>query len=279
MPLYLTCQLDGNVIHGKDKPEGFGSLFHYLLGAYAIAKRKNIQFYYTPITNVGHCEGTQEEWDKKCNDLIKKYLLPNLILELDNKTIIHIKCKEDIDKYDVSEDNIILNLNHGNMKGELDGDITLLSNIRDDLINYYYNNYSKNINININVALHIRKFNNFDCDLSPFREYYQPGNFMNTYFINKINEIYNNLNNENMIFHIYSQGNENEFKSFMELDKNIVLHLNESMIDTFHSFINADIFVMSKSCLSYIAAIYSKGFKMIRPVYPHPFLSDVYITY
>lgn len=275
MPLYITCILDGNLIHGKDKPEGFGSLFHYLLGAYAIAKRKNIQFYYTPITNVGHCEGNQEEWDKKCNYLITKYLLPNLILELDNKKIINID-RDDIVKYNKSDENIILNLNHWNMKIELDGDFTLLSDIRDDLINYYQSKYKK-IN-KIDVALHIRKFNNIDCDLNPIREYYQPGNFMNTYFINKINEIYDNLNNENMIFHIYSQGDEYEFRSFIDLDKKVILHLNESMIDTFHDLINADVFIMSKSCLSYIAAIYSTGFKMIRPNYFHKLLSDVYIA-
>lgn len=276
MPAYLTCKLDGNVIHGKDKPEGLGSLFHYLLGAYVIARINNIQFYYTPITNVGHYEGNQEEWDKKCNDLIIEYLLPGLVLELDNKTIINNIEREDIKKYVDSKENIVLNINYLHMKWQLDENIAFLSYIRDDLINYYQSKY-KRIN-KIDVALHIRKFNNIDCDINPIREYYQPGNFMNTYFINKINEIYDNLNNENIIFHIYSQGNENEFKSFMELNKKIALHLNESMIDTFHDLINADIFVMSKSCLSYIAAIYSTGFKMIRPNYFHKLLSDVYIT-
>ena len=60
------------------------------------------------------------------------------------------------------------------------------------------------------------------------------------------------------VFHIYSQGDEEDlWDAFKEDD--IVLHINESVEDTFTSMVLADVLVTSRSSFSYTAALLSEG--------------------
>lgn len=60
-----------------------------------------------------------------------------------------------------------------------------------------------------------------------------------------------------VIFHIFSEGKEEEFTKFRSLGT--VLHLNEDIKTTFHALVSADILVTSKSAFSYTAALLSDG--------------------
>lgn len=76
-----------------------------------------------------------------------------------------------------------------------------------------------------------------------------------SYYLSIINEI--RINNKNVLFHIYSEGKEEDFSNFVSEDT--VLHINKTVIDTFTALVHADILVTSPSSFSYCAAFLSKG--------------------
>jgi hypothetical protein len=68
--------------------------------------------------------------------------------------------------------------------------------------------------------------------------------------------------NDNITFHIYSQGDESSFSLYSNLKDDttdIKLHLNESIPETFNGLLFSNILITSKSSLSYIAALLSKA--------------------
>ena len=59
------------------------------------------------------------------------------------------------------------------------------------------------------------------------------------------------------MFHIYSQNDISDYSNYCLTD--IELHLNDDLFNTFTGMVSADILVMSRSSLSYVAAILSDG--------------------
>lgn len=122
--------------------------------------------------------------------------------------------------------------------------------------------YEKNKNIfkdGFNVAIHIRRQNKHDGGAWK--------SWMHTddkYVINLIENIRKKYKEKNPTFHIYSQGDINRFNNF--LDKDILLHLNTDIKETFLSFVSADILCTSASTFSYTAALLSNG-----KIYYHDF--------
>ena len=66
--------------------------------------------------------------------------------------------------------------------------------------------------------------------------------------LDKIKHIRENYNNP--LFHIYSEGNINNFKEYINND--VILHINENIVDTFTGMVFADILIMSRSSFSYM---------------------------
>lgn len=67
---------------------------------------------------------------------------------------------------------------------------------------------------------------------------------------------------------VFSQGTEQDFRDLHQFG--IEFHLNEDLLSTFHSLVLADVLVMAKSCLSYSAALLSKGLKIYGPTGHRP---------
>jgi|UniRef100_A0A6C0C3W7 hypothetical protein len=102
----------------------------------------------------------------------------------------------------------------------------------------------------INVAVHIRRPNIHDNRI-------EGTNTPDIYYINIMNIIREKYKNNEILFHIYSQGNKNQFILFN--NDNVVLHLNEDICKTFIEMVGADILITSGSSLSYVAALISDG--------------------
>ncbi len=109
------------------------------------------------------------------------------------------------------------------------------------------------------IAIHIRRRNINDNVEQESENYYSD----NCYFVDAINR----LRKHGFKFHIFSQGEEKDFKDFISTDT--ILHLNESLESTFCGLVFADILVMSKSSLSYSAALISNGEIYYQPFW-HP---------
>lgn len=99
-----------------------------------------------------------------------------------------------------------------------------------------------------NVAVHVRRHNKEDNRI-------QGTDTPDSYYLNIINNIRNN--NSNCRFHIYSQGDSDNFSCYLAEDT--ILHLDEPVIDTFNGLIFADKLVTSASSFSYVAAMLTDG--------------------
>lgn len=105
----------------------------------------------------------------------------------------------------------------------------------------------------MNVAVHVRRFNTRDCRTGGT-------DTPDSYYLdvmNKIRSKYLGTQPKPLKFHIYSQGIPTSFREYVADD--VVLHLNESIQDTFTGFVFADILVTSQSSFSYVAALLSYG--------------------
>jgi hypothetical protein len=120
----------------------------------------------------------------------------------------------------------------------------------------------------INVAIHIRRLGHFERENNRFR----PGTHdtPNSHYLNKMNLIRNKYPNKNLLFHIYSQGNETDFQELAGSDT--IFHLNEKVLDTFTDLIFADVLVTCRSSFSYLAALFSNNEIYYLPFW-HPPLS------
>lgn len=112
-------------------------------------------------------------------------------------------------------------------------------------------------NERFNIAIHLRRPNQQDNRI-------EGTNTPDQLFLDTINALRTCYRDKKPFFHIYSQGNTAQFQAFAADD--IVLHLNESVEDTFQAFVFADVLVTSASSLSYTAALLSES-----PVYYIPF--------
>lgn len=101
-----------------------------------------------------------------------------------------------------------------------------------------------------NVAVHVRKYS--ASDMRIHRRMNEP----TSYYVNVMRFITAGYKGTKPIrFHIYSQGNVVEFAAFAE----VVMHLDESVEDTFNGLVFADALVTSASSFSYVAAILTHG--------------------
>jgi hypothetical protein len=129
-----------------------------------------------------------------------------------------------------------------------------------DKISYNLNTSSEEIN----VAVHIRRGDINSSGLNSIR-------YTDNEFISKIiYQIIENLSQLglNACVNIYSQGKKENFGKLQNL--NVNFHLDQCVFTTFNSLVKADILVMSKSTLSYTAALLSEGIKIYDPFYHKP---------
>ena len=124
-----------------------------------------------------------------------------------------------------------------------------LKEVKDD----FWQNKDKNIFNNdvFNIAVHIRRFNKHDNRIEGFRYASEE------YYLNKINNLRQKYKDKKLLFHIYSQGNIEDFIKYNANDT--ILKINMNLFDTFKEMVGANALIMSKSSFSYTAAILSDG--------------------
>jgi hypothetical protein len=286
--IQLTANIDGieiNKVKKSEGIEGFGSIFQMILNIisfiYSLKDEDNIdlKYYHNRVTNIGHKPKnlTSIEWD----DILNKYMLtliPNDILIKENSevnfNIINL-FKQDIIKLQnlkltgeglkLNSDIIKLNVKNFSTKHILD---YYLPHIYKRLQLSYKNQcklltyFNKDV---INISLHIRNLNENDVCLD--REYFNKISYMKNYYIELIKTLQNycklvNTINKPLHFHIYSQGDREQFNDLIK-DIKYTLHLDEDIITTLHHLIISDILVLSKSSFSAVANYYSQGINIM----------------
>jgi len=217
----------------KYRNDGFGAQFLNRIIAILYSEKHNCEYLHLPITSMEHNYNNNPDFiatAEKCMNLKDYYK------SYDNQTD---KLCSNIDMYKEFHDNIDEYVNSITMK---------------KLKELFWKNKDRNIFVNekINVAIHIRRPNRHDNRIlgtdTPL-----------SYYINIIKNIIEKYKDKDLLFHIYSQGNKNQFNIFENFNINYILHLDEDVFLTFTQLVASDILVISYSAFSYCAALLNDG--------------------
>lgn len=229
--------------------DGFGSQFQTIIASAIYAELNNKKFVYTPFQVMDH------NYNNDPNFIAQKELLINFIFNFE--TIDEIdRNKNDIVSLEIADyraffnANIVQCANSHSLKK-----IKEVFRANKNTHNYFNNN-------NLNIAIHIRRPNQHDV-------YITGANISDNFFLTIINRLRIIYSSKNPLFHLYSQGSIEHFKVFNSHD--IILHINESIEDTFISMVLADILVTSPSSFSYSAALLSENCVYYMPFWHLPF--------
>ena len=220
-----------------DKKDGFGSQFQsivfYILYAnfnnldYVHKKIKNMEHNYNNesdfIERVNHCMNIQGNYDDYDDyDYIKNI----------NAYSINTSSREHI--YRVVDQNVDL--------------YTSNNEAIDKIKRCFWQNKDKDVykNNKFNIAVHIRRPNIHDDRI-------EGTNTEDLYYLTAMNSIREKYKNKDVCFHIYSQGNIENFNCYKNDD--VVFHIDEEVTKTFVGLVGSHVLVMSASSFSYIAAI------------------------
>ena len=230
--------------------DGFGSQFQHIISVLLICIRNGWTFVYNPITKMDHNYENDPEWLKKIEDLMN--IKPHFIHKTDPKFSDKVITECDMTAKYVIDKNI----------DEYTSD-TNMNSIRD----MFWENKEKDVfkNNKINVAIHIRRLNTHDLTL-PYVEECRV-NTPNDYYLRIIQRIRDENVGKDLLFHLYSQGDLENFECFKSDDT--VLHINMDLCESFVSMVAADILVTSFSSLSYTAAFLNTGTIYYQPFW-HP---------
>lgn len=240
--LLFTTNADGG------NTEGIGAMAQCQIICYTLSKLYNVGFYFEGFKNLTHYqyfETTKEQWDNDITDFFNFPVSEKLDLPIVDFSSI------DGDINSIINENLILNIKSNYLLQFMDQYIdnsdvqsilkSIGCGIKFNKDSIYFDTKKTN------VAIHIRRYTQTDCDLNPRREYFDETK--KNYYISKIRE----LDNDNVEFHIYSQGKESDFEFLKEVGYNVKLHIEEHPLTSLYHMINADKLFTANSSLSYIA--------------------------
>ena len=219
------------IVTNPDRPDGFGAQFQTIIYSVIAAELNNLEFVYTPFKKMEH------NYDNDPNFIAKKEWLINFMgnFELNHGDAIRLDMG-----------NVIQYFEQNLEKCAKSSSLRKLKKIfreNKDKSKYFDAEH-------FNIVIHLRRPNSHDNRI-------YGANVSDDIFldiINKLRTIYAPLN---PMFHIQSQGKVENFKQYQAPD--VVLHLNESVEDSFIPMVLADVLVTSPSSYSYTAAILSEG--------------------
>jgi len=216
--------------------DGLGALYLKLIHCYVFAKMFKLEFVYSPLPIVSHNYDNDINYQDKMENIInlKKHILNaerDMNIEYLNFPRICLPhFEKNIDEWAKSEH-------------------------MDFIKKCFWENKERDVfkNSKFNVAVHIRRLNKDDVGKDPDLRVNTPNN----YFLSVMNLIRKKYSDKNLLFHIYSQGDVNNFKEFISDD--VEFHINSDVTQSFLELVSADALVISPSCFSYVPALLSDG--------------------
>jgi hypothetical protein len=234
--------------------DGVGAQYQRVIGIYCLAKYYNIKYLHTPIQSIAHLP---ENYWKKINDHFglsifeagKNGIPENFeeTLSIYNPSIEDLQIKTD--------KNIVIKITYPYNILDKDPEIyeTAMDELRQLKQKIPLPEYSKDTT---NIAIHIRRGDvSKDANSNRYTE--------NSYYVKIIEKIQKKYDNCNIF--IFTQGSE-DLDEFRKI-KNVKIMNDLDILETFEYLCNADVFIMAKSSLSYLAALYNNN----NNVYIQPF--------
>jgi hypothetical protein len=235
----------------QERSDGFGGQFQTMINAICIVEENNLgQYIHIPIKSIEHNYDNDPKFLEKIEDLmnLKKYYTPST-LDISNA---------------ISDGKIVLfNTNECISRFNQNLDYYIKSETMKKLKNIFWQNKErpfKNHSNNI-VAVHIRRQNSNDNRIDGTNTHLN-------YYINKMELILRKY--PESIFYIYSQKNDVDDYSQIPPYFNVVYRIDAPLFETFTELVDADVLVMSRSSLSYTAALLSDGEIYYNPYWEKP---------
>jgi hypothetical protein len=232
------------LVTNPKRGDGFGAQFQSIVCTAMYAEVHGMKFVYTPFTAMEH------NYDNDPDFLDKKEKLINFI---DNFDVYRgepgVKKTDGGSLPEAFESNMVSYLNTDALKK-----IKRIFRENKNKQEYFDDRH-------FNIAVHMRRPNKHDIRLDGADT---PDNV----FVNIINKLRTLYSSKNALFHIYSQGRKEDFTLIKASD--VILHLNDSIEDTFSSLVFADVLVASRSSFSYVAGILSEGIVYYIPFWHAP---------
>jgi hypothetical protein len=231
--------------------DGFGAQYQKIIQTYLYCKIHNLPYVYTPFNKMEHNYTNSSDFIQKKEDIINLY--NNIQLASQNTNVCtmdyfkRVRSWYDADK---TQNNITIACESEHM-----GFIKKC----------FWENKDRDVykNGKKNIAIHVRRGNSHDLG--------QAGDRITTpdeYYLSIMEHIRKKYNNDDLQFHIYSQGNDKDFVKYVNED--VVLHIDEDIDISFICMVGADILVTSPSSLSYVAALISDGEIYFKPFWHMP---------
>jgi hypothetical protein len=215
--------------------DGFGSQYQKIIQTYIFCKINSLNFLYNPISKVEHNYDNDENYINKLESLI------NL-----KENITNVNEENDVKKIDFGS--VVMPFFEKNI------DLCCETEYMKFIKNCYWENKDKKFfnNNKFNVSIHIRRQNYMDRGLAGDR-----ATTPNSYYLNIMNLIRQKYKDKEIIFHVYSQGDINNFTDLS--DNDVMFYINHDIIETFKGLVSAEALVTSPSSLSYVAGLLSDG--------------------
>lgn len=211
----------------QQRSDGFGAVFQNIIYDILYTEHTGNTYVFTGIQKIDHNYADDQNFTDNLN----------LFMNLEDTFPTPVNCDIDIyssrqESYDAIESNITQYLNSPTMV-----------KIKHAFLKNKTPSYDPQ---RFHIAVHIRRPNPCDDRLEGSTT---P---LEWYFL-RMCDIQYKYHDKECIFHIYSQGKEEDFQLLSELP--VQFHLNESVQDTFLGFVFADILITSQSSFSYCAAL------------------------
>jgi hypothetical protein len=257
------------------KQEGFGEQYKLLIYYMVFAELNQSPFLYSPFREVAHNYDNDPEFINRLEKIVGlKDVIPNYTDEdLDEKSInvtdvFHFLHKN-MEKFQASQSlKTIKNAFYKYKKSPYEENVEEVKNVEEiknakedkkaeNVENVEEDKNAKNVeeakneNKKTHIAIHIRRVN--PCDTVT-----HSGLKVHDSVYMEIIEKITSFPESNKVFHIFSQGKEEDFECYKN-KFDVKLHLNESLEDTFLGMVYADILVVAPSALSYVAGLLSQN--------------------
>ncbi len=216
-----------------ERIDGFGAQFQTIIFGITYCEKNNYKFLYNQIKKIEHNYDNDLDFINKIDELINLKNNYETYQSFENKSDVYFL-------------NDIINIVQSNINYYINKETT------QKYKEIFWNNKNKDyfLNNKINISIHIRRPNIHDNRIVGTQT-------PNDYYLDIINNIREKYKNKDLQFHIYSQGNIEDFEYFISDDTKF--HINEDLTNTFIGLVSADILVTSASSLSYSAALISDG--------------------
>ncbi len=252
---YITC---------ARRSDGGGAQAHAIMSTMAFANMAGLRYVHTPFQEIEHNNNSDDNWANQWEDFFNlgEGEIPFKELDLSKINVIELKRSRHL-KFRNNTLYIVTNCHD-----VCDSAPNAYESIKGKLLQKYNHSNARKPQLNhsagsLNIALHIRR-----GDVSANENAKRHTD--NHTILNRLNYILKDLQTEkqNVSIHVYSQGDTSDFLEFQEIGAK--LHLNEDIFSTFHDLRSADVLIMSKSSLSYCAALLSTGRIIYDPFWHRP---------